>query len=198
MYVDSFYTTLHLANDLLTKKVYLIGAVRNNRTAIPPIFKQSPDWSKIVSRGDFRWHRQGSFVYVQWKDCKTVTLMSPLHKGSDVTSCNRTIAKRSVWKKQCVKQPVITHDYNDYMGGVDLSNQYLNKYSSYIRTQSHWWKVLFFHCFDMMVVNSFIMFQEFIEKYPTEFSNTPFDNRFGQLKFRESIASEMMKIGKKV
>ena len=132
LYVDSFYTTLHLANDLLTKKVYLIGAVRNNSTAMPLIFKQSPDWSKIVSRGDFRWHRQGSFVYVQWKDCKTVTLMSPLHKGSDVTSCNRTIAKRSVWKKQCVKQPVITHDYNDYMGGVDLSNQYLNKYSSYI------------------------------------------------------------------
>ncbi|CAC5357674.1 unnamed protein product [Mytilus coruscus] len=85
LYVDSFYTTLHLANDLLTNKVYLMGAVRSNSTAMPQVFKQSVDWSKLVSRGDFRWHREGSFVFIQWKDCKTVTLMSPLHKSSDVT-----------------------------------------------------------------------------------------------------------------
>ncbi|CAC5382073.1 unnamed protein product [Mytilus coruscus] len=64
LYVDSFYTTLHLANDLLTNKVYLIGAVRSNSTAMPLVFKQSVDWSKLVSRGDFRWHREGYlFLY---------------------------------------------------------------------------------------------------------------------------------------
>ncbi|CAC5371841.1 unnamed protein product [Mytilus coruscus] len=155
LYVDSFYTTLHL-----------------------------------------RWHREGSFVFIPWKDCKTVTLMSPLHKGSDVTSCYRTISNRSAWKRQNIKQPLVIHDYNVNMGGVDLSNQYLNKYSSYIRTQSHWWKVLFFHCFDIMVVNSYIVFQEFIGKYPAQFENTTFDSRFGQLEFRESIASELMNIGR--
>ncbi|XP_052076485.1 piggyBac transposable element-derived protein 4-like [Mytilus californianus] len=196
LYVDSFYTTLHLANDLLTNKVYLMGAVRSNSTAMPLVFKQSVDWSKLVSRGDFRWHREGSFVFIQWKDCKTVTLMSPLHKGSDVTSCYRTISNRSAWKRQNIKQPLVIHDYNVNMGGVDLSNQYLNKYSSYIRTQSHWWKVLFFHCFDIMVVNSYIVFQEFIGKYPAQFENTTFDSRFGQLEFRESIASELMNIGR--
>ncbi|XP_063400067.1 piggyBac transposable element-derived protein 4-like [Mytilus trossulus] len=196
LYVDSFYTTLRLANDLLTNKVYLIGAIRSNSTAMPLVFKQSVGWSKLVSRGDFRWHREGSFVFIQWKDCKTVTLMSPLHRGSDVTSCFRTISNRSAWKRQNVKQPQVIHDYNVNMGGVDSSNQYLNKYSSYIRTQNHWWKVLFFHCFDIMVVNFYIVFQEFIGKYPAQFENTTFVSRFGQLEFRESIASELMNIGR--
>ena len=192
LFVDSFYTTFSLAVDLLKNKVYLIGAVKSNSSAMPLAFKQSTEWGNIVSRGDYRWHREGSFVFIQWKDCKVVTLISPLHRGSDVTTCERTISKRSGWRKQTVKQPVITNDYNKSMGGVDLSNQYLNKYSSYIRSQCHWWKVLFFHCIDIMVVNSYILFQQFVAEHPNEFSDTEFGSRFGQLEFREAIAIALM------
>ncbi|VDI78460.1 Hypothetical predicted protein [Mytilus galloprovincialis] len=194
LFVDSFYTTQHLAEDLLRDKIYIIGAVRSNSSAMPSVFKQSKDWEKVVGRGDFRWHRNGSFVYVQWKDCKCVTLISPLHKGSDVTTCYRTIQSRKTWKKSITKQPLITSDYNAYMGGVDKSNQYLNKYTSYIRTQNHWWKVLFFHCLDIMIVNAYILFTDFVSKSPELFGDSEFSSSLGQLEFRENLAISLMKV----
>jgi hypothetical protein len=76
------------------------------------------------------------------------------------------------------------------MGAVDLSNQFINKYPSYIRTQYHWWKVLFFHLLDIMIVNSYILFQEFRRTHERNFPN--FSSSFGQLEFRESLAHSLM------
>jgi hypothetical protein len=35
---------------------------------------------------------------VQWKDCKIVTVISPLHQGSKFSSCNRTFQGRTGWQ----------------------------------------------------------------------------------------------------
>jgi hypothetical protein len=52
------------------------------------------------------------------------------------------------------------------MFGVDKSNQYLSRYPCYIKSKFHWWKVLFFHSIDIMIVNAFIIFQEFKKENP--------------------------------
>jgi hypothetical protein len=126
LFMDSFYTTNNLVNDLFKKQVYVIGAVRSNSSAMPAVFKKKDGWENIASRGDFRWHREDKFVTVQWKDCKVVTVISPLHQGSKLSSCNRTFQGRTGWKKQCVKQPDCVKCYNEGMFGVDKSNQYLS------------------------------------------------------------------------
>uniref|UniRef100_A0A8W8NTV8 PiggyBac transposable element-derived protein domain-containing protein n=1 Tax=Magallana gigas TaxID=29159 RepID=A0A8W8NTV8_MAGGI len=90
IYTDSFYTTQHLATDLLQKKTYLIGAVKRTSSAMPQCLKDIELFEKVSSRGDFRWHREGDFVYVQWRDCKTVTIISPIHKGSSIGQCQLT------------------------------------------------------------------------------------------------------------
>ena len=96
------------------------------------------------------------------------------------------------WKKQIVKQPVVVHAYNEGMYGVDKSNQYLAKYPCYVKTKFHWWKVLFFHCLDMMIVNSFVVFNEFRTQFPSKFDNFP--QHFGQLEFRESIVCSLFNL----
>ncbi|XP_033730162.1 piggyBac transposable element-derived protein 4-like isoform X1 [Pecten maximus] len=129
LFVDNFYTSLNLIKDLLAKSTYLIGAVHKNSTAMPLCFKTSVDqWEKATSRGDFRWHRQDGYVTVQWKDCRTVTIVSPIHKGSDVTSCVRTVKHRTGFKKTNVSQPVVVNSYNQGMLGVDKSNQYVTQF----------------------------------------------------------------------
>ena len=144
LFVDSFYTTYNLAHDLLKAGTYLIGSVRKNSTAMPLVFRNSTEeWEKVASRGDYRWHRDERFVAVQWKDCKTVTVISPIHKGSDITSCKRVLQHRSNFRQSNVKQPTVIKDYNYGMNGVDKSNQYLTQYPCYIKTKFHWWKVLF-------------------------------------------------------
>jgi hypothetical protein len=39
LFMDSFYTTNNLVNDLFKKQVYVIGAVRSNSSAMPAVFK---------------------------------------------------------------------------------------------------------------------------------------------------------------
>ncbi|CAC5381102.1 unnamed protein product [Mytilus coruscus] len=192
-FADSFYTTQHLAEDLPLNRKYM-KAVHMNGTSMTSVFKQSKEWEKIEGRGDFRWHRNGSFDYVQWKDCKTVTLISPFHKGSDVTTSYRTIQSRKTWKKAKTKQPLITSHYNAHMGCVDKSNQNLNKYSSYIRTQNHWWMVLFFHCLDIVIANAYILLTDFVSKSPELFVESEFSSSLGQLEFRENFAISLMKV----
>ena len=38
LFMDSFYTTNNLVNDLFKKQVYVIGAVRSNSSAMPAVF----------------------------------------------------------------------------------------------------------------------------------------------------------------
>lgn len=191
LYTDCFYTSLHLAKDLLQNSTYLIGAIKSNSTAMPLCFRGDVHlFNKFAARGDFRWHRESTFVFVQWKDCRTVTFISPIHKGSSISECMRTVSERSGFKRKRVQQPQVVHDYNNGMGGVDKSNQLLNKYPCYIRSQLHWWKVLFFHCLDIMIVNSYILLQQFCKSEQIE-GVTP---DFGQLEYRESLASSLLDV----
>ncbi|CAC5385446.1 unnamed protein product [Mytilus coruscus] len=178
--------------DCLDQKVYTIGAVRGNSTAKPSVFKKNDGWEKLAGRGDFRRHRENRFLTVQWKDCKVVTIVSPIHTGSKVSGCTRTFQARTGWKKQVVKQPECIKSYNEGMFGVDKSNQNLSRHRRYIKTKFHWWKVLFFHCLDMMVVNSFILFPEFRTEFPNKFE--PLPAHFGQYEYRESLVRSLLDV----
>jgi hypothetical protein len=109
LYTDCFYTSLPLAEYLLCRKIYLIGVLKCNSLSIPEVLKDVKLWGKVAKRGDFRWFRRENFVYVQWKDCKVVTFMSPLHQGSAVTQCKRTIKSRTSWKKRELVQPSVAN-----------------------------------------------------------------------------------------
>jgi len=51
---------------------------------------------------------------------------------------------------------IIVMDYNKYKTGVDRSDQMLSYYS-FERKTIKWWKKLFFHLFDLGVVNAHIL-----------------------------------------
>ena len=76
------------------------------------------------------------------------------------------------------------------MFGVDKSNQYLSRYPCYFKSKFHWWKVLFFHSIDIMIVNAFIVFQKFKKEIPQKFDNLPV--HVGQLEFRESLVKSLL------
>ena len=53
--------------------------------------------------------------------------------------------------------PVIVKVYNQYMGGVEKSDQYLG-YHNMLRKMVRYWKMLFYHMIDVAEVNSFIIY----------------------------------------
>lgn len=93
---------------------------------MPQCLKDIELFEKVFSHGDFRWHSEGDFVYVQWRDCKTVIIICPIYKGSSIGQCQRTVNERSGYKKKVISQPLIVQDYNTNMGSVGKSNQMLN------------------------------------------------------------------------
>lgn len=103
-----------------------------------------------------------------------------------------SVNKRLGYKKKLLLQPLIVQDYNTNMGGVDKSNQMLNKYPCYIRSIFHWRKVLFFHSIDIMVVNSYIILKKFMKDKVNESSVHGVSASFGQLEYRGSLAMSLM------
>lgn len=64
-----------------------------------------------------------------------------------------------------VVKPECVHDYNLYMGGVDLNDQMLQPYLS-TRKSNYWYKKVAFHLFHMAMFNSFVCYQKSPENQP--------------------------------
>ena len=96
---------------------------------------------------------------LQWKDNKIVTMLSTIDAADDHVEVERKVKVDGAWKTITVKQPACIKRYNNFMNGVDKSDQYLAKYNS-LRKCVRWWKTLFFHLMDIAIVNGFILFQK--------------------------------------
>lgn len=137
----------------------------SNRKGFPVGLKDTKDFNK-QNRGEMRWVREGNLGFVQWKDNKTVNVLTTMHKSvTERGFCERRIKVNGEFRRVQVRQPSVIKDYNSYMGGVDKSDQLIGKYKVLRRT-SKFWKTLFYHFIDIAKVNSFILFEEFRKKHP--------------------------------
>ncbi|XP_065214029.1 piggyBac transposable element-derived protein 4-like [Planococcus citri] len=69
--VDNFYTSVPLAERLLTKKTYILGTVRSNRRRIPKI------QLKDLERGDLvAYENKNKVVFMAWRDKRLVQMLS--------------------------------------------------------------------------------------------------------------------------
>jgi hypothetical protein len=53
--------------------------------------------------------------------------------------------------------------YNQYMGGIDLANQYRETYGTHRATQRNWWP-LFYWLIDVACINSFRLYQLYMKQ----------------------------------
>ena len=75
------------------------------------------------------------------------------------------------------------------MGGVDKSDQLINKYNT-LRKTNKWWKTLFYHFLDIARVNAFILFEDFRQKH-RDVPELQRPNRYGQLDFTEELIRQL-------
>ncbi|CAM1326248.1 Uncharacterised protein at_DN0157 [Pycnogonum litorale] len=128
--------------------------------------------------------RDDDILFLQWKDNKVVSFGSTIHAGGDQETTLRTVKENGVYSRKRISIPRVTKDYNQFMGGVDLSDQLIGSYNLLLKTHK-WWKIIFLHVIDIAVVNAFILFQE----YRSQFENTHSSRtkRYAQLNFREEL-----------
>jgi len=123
LYTDNFYTSVPLAQQLLTRKTYLCGTLRKNRKYLPEAVASSN-----LKKGDVVAHRSDQIVVVKWKDKRDVMMLSTTHAGKIADSGKRNR------RGECVKKPDCVLDYNAHMCGVDRLDQLLSYYSPLRKT----------------------------------------------------------------
>ena len=88
---DNFYISVQLLQDLWKLGIGACGTILRNRKGFPSMLKNVKDFEKKSQRGDVRWIRENQILTVQWRDNKTISLMSTFHNSNGFTTANRRI-----------------------------------------------------------------------------------------------------------
>ena len=113
LYVDNFYTSPALFRDLLQKRIWACGTIREQRVGFP---KGRPGGvTSRDPRGTIRWIREDSLVFVQWKDTRQVQMCSTFHKAHTDETVQHTVKEDGTWRRQLLPIPPAVKDYNRYV-----------------------------------------------------------------------------------
>ncbi|XP_054625503.1 piggyBac transposable element-derived protein 3-like [Dunckerocampus dactyliophorus] len=136
-YHDNLFTSLSLLDEMTKGGYGSCGTMRENQLFDVP-FKPKSEFMKL-HRGTSEVLTQTEKLLVRWKDNNIVTIAT--NTGEQYTE---TMVKR--WNKERhafdqVHQPQCIKQYNEHMGGVDLHDQQVSRYSITIRSKKWWWPI---------------------------------------------------------
>jgi len=153
IFMDNFFSSPRLFDDLDRCKINSCGTVRPNRRDMPSDFE--PKQLKL-KRGDIRVRTRGGLTALVWKDRREVYMLTnmdpPPAEGNFRDDSNRPM------------KPRIVERYNRHMGYIDNSDRMANS-SSMSRRTFKWPTKLFFHLLDLTVLNSWILLSSCGAKY---------------------------------
>ena len=152
LYMDNFFSGVPLFTSLLDDGIYACGTFRTNRKWFPrellPFTKAG-----LPTRGDYRWRQDGNLVATVWQDSKPVVVLSTNSNPDDTTTVRRKQKDGSVCDVVC---PSVIAAYNQYMGGVDMGDQYRGYYN--VRTKSQkCYRYIFWFLFEVSLLNTYIL-----------------------------------------
>ena len=178
IFFDNYYTSPQLLIDLLAKNTYGTGTIRQNRVNFPEELKSYNNKNLDVGSYHFATSNNG-LTAVLWHDRRDVAVLSTAHNQSV-----NVVMKRPKGGREKVPTPCPTSicDYNIYMGGVDLTDQYISYYSLTQRKTVKWWKKIVWRMVDISILNAWIIFH----------SNYPEDEIKSHRQFRIQLVHELV------
>ena len=123
LYMDSFFSSPDLYDNLTQKKILCCGTVRPHRKNM-----LKDIWPKTLrlKRGDIRVRTRGNLSTVVWKDKRVVRLLTNIHDPSrEGNYCD---------KHGNAIKPAIVADYNRHTGYIDNTDRMANSYMASRRT----------------------------------------------------------------
>ena len=133
-----------------------------------------------MKRGGHDWFSSNNLLAIKWMDNKSVMLLSNYFNPKEMQQIERRV--KGSKDKVKVTCPSVNQEYNQFMGGVDLSDQMKITYEVDRRSKFRFYLRVFFDFLDIAVVNSKIVYN----KIESALSSSSLD-------FRYSIAQTMIR-----
>lgn len=146
LYTDNYYTSVELAEELLSRDTYLCGTIRSNRKRLA----LSVTKPKKMTSGDCVYRRNDNMLLLRWYDKRPVTILSTIHSAHEVKTNKLDKNNQPIYK------PVAIQEYTKHMRGVDKSDQVIQYYNP-DRRFFKWYMKLWVHLVQMILTNSFIL-----------------------------------------
>ena len=162
LYMDNFFSSPELFDDLLKKQIYCCGTVRLNRRGMPQDLRLKTTKLKM---GDIRRRTWADLMSILWRDKRDICMLTNIHSAPvEGNFCNE--GGKAI-------QPQIVMDYNHHMGYVDKGDRMANSYSISSRTFK-WMKKLFFQLLDLAILKAtFFIPRVGVRKCHKEIFNIP-------------------------
>ncbi|XP_038130918.1 piggyBac transposable element-derived protein 3-like isoform X1 [Cyprinodon tularosa] len=149
---DNFFNSYELGQQLLKRKITMVGTVRKNKPELPPALLGSKEREVFSSK--FAFTPTTTLVSYLPKKNKNVVLLSTLHKDGDTSDRED-------------RKPIIILEFNRNKGGVDNLDKVIGAYSCR-RMTARWPLVIFHNIIDVSSYNAFVIW---IEINPTWMSH---------------------------
>ncbi|XP_056256775.1 piggyBac transposable element-derived protein 4-like [Seriola aureovittata] len=141
---DNFFTSYELGQQLLKRKITMVGTVRKNKPELPPALLASKEREVFSSK--FAFMPTTTLVSYLPKKNKNVVLLSTLHTDGDISDRED-------------RKPVIILDYNRNKGGVENLDKVIGTYSCR-RMTARWPLVIFHNIIDVSSYHAFVIWRE--------------------------------------
>jgi hypothetical protein len=173
IYLDNYFTSVPLFKELQACEFGAMGTTRPHKqfpaqlTQVKTRFPTKLQWNTLLARV------VDNTLCLAWQDNNIVLALSNIHtvhnaedfrervrKRPAKTSTNGRIV-RQVFGDDATKElriPCFIDDYNQYIGGVDLANQFRESYETYKITLRNWWP-LFYWFIDVICINAYRLHQ---------------------------------------
>ena len=155
IYMDNYYTSPELLSELYCWETYACGTVKLNRIGMPISVKNAQ-----LKPLESVYLRNGPILCLKWSGekkkskKKPVTILSTIHEATEL------LTKKKDSHGNRIPKPVPIYEYTKYMSGVDLSDQYMSFHVA-LRKSMKWSRKLFFHLFNMVILNSYLLNKKF-------------------------------------
>jgi len=112
LYMDNFFSSPELFDDLVKKQIYCCGTVRPNRIGMPQDLRPK---TTNLKGGGIRVRTRADLTAVLWRDKRDVRILTNIHSApAEGNFCNEG--------GKAIK-PQIVMDYNHHMGYVDKGDK---------------------------------------------------------------------------
>ncbi|XP_048012364.1 piggyBac transposable element-derived protein 4-like [Megalobrama amblycephala] len=151
LYVDNWYSSPTLFQHLLSLDTRACGTVHANRRGMPT-------FTCRMAKGEVEFKENGSQLAVKWHDKRDVHVLTTVHPTGMAAT-----GKLDHITGQAKMKPVCVLEYNKKMGAVDKADM-MTGFLECTRKSTKWYKKIFFHLLDMVLLNSHIVYWQITGK----------------------------------